>query len=111
MEIELITAKKKLTASLIKQMPILTTDDAQHVLISADAILGYVTVNNINYAICKGKADYVKLNISAKWHKGKEAFAMVNNGYVEFVSQEVRDEWLHNVEQITDIARDKHIYI
>ena len=111
MQIEIVTTKKKLTASLVMQMPVMSYHDANYIVSTQASILGYVTIKNKNYAICKNCVDYIRLDISSDWYQGKDKFAMFNNSHYEFPSEDIKNEWLDNFKQIKRQAKYEHIYL
>ena len=63
MEIELVTTKKKLTASIVKQIPFASSLDKERLLDSPSNIYGYVTIGDNNYIIAKGQIDLIKIRV------------------------------------------------
>jgi len=113
MEIELITTKKKLTASTVKQIPFATQSDKEWIVETANNILGYVYVSGHNYIICRGKQDYVKI-WAVNWKKGSSSESIClyyKNTYRKFESVEARDSWLAVHNKILEQGKLVHIYL
>lgn len=114
MEIEIVTTKKKLSQSLIKQMPVATVRDMNFILTTTASIYGYVSLKEADFAICKGNFDWVKVDISIVYYKSTSnplTLTTSYNTYKEFNTQEERDLFFVQVNQIKMLAKSNHIYL
>ncbi len=113
MEIEIITTKKKLTKSIIKQIPGLPDSLFEEV-----KILGYLRVdcfrNMTRFALCKGVKDYYLLNMH--WEKrghyaGYNLPGRAGERQKRFTSVNI-DVWMEKYNKLKTAAEEKgHIYI
>lgn len=114
MDIEIITTKKKLTKSLISQMPYANIDDLEVLVSNPNLIYGYVLLNNTEILIGSNTKDYVRLDISVKWKAATHSplECVCKNRFMRFVDQDTRDTFIKLFNQILELDNTKlHIYI
>lgn len=113
MEIELITTKKKLTASIVKQIPFAVSLERELLLEHPSKIYGYVTLTDGDYIIAKGREDLVKIKMSI-WKVNSDpssTYLFHKNRSIAFTSTESRDRWLEVHNEILRIGKQTHIYL
>ena len=113
MEIEILTTKKKLSKSIIKQMKPADISDMNYFLTmpsngffvrNIDKNLGDVLIfEGINTWCVISRLDY-----STSIHDRK---LMVDNGYRSFESKEKRDKWLESYNKVKHLCIRNHLYI
>ena len=123
MEIEIVTTKKKISKSLINQMPIATIGDMEFCLSHGDPIHSHyilglligcrkdcreaILIKKINdYAIIKVAPWLKSLNDDCVWYKAGSASVQK-----KFKTREMRDRWFELYEKCVKIGRKTHIYI
>lgn len=112
MEIELITTKKKLSKSIVQQMPFANLEDLAMVELYPERVLGYIIDKNEKFAIIKGVNDWVRLVISYPWKAATHTpLECVNkNRFLRFGDEEMRDLFLKRFAIVHAIATT-HIYL
>lgn len=111
-EIELIVAKKKLTKTILAQIPIASFADKKFLLEQPANIYGFVTLNAVDYILGKAEKDLVKIRVRV-WRDSKpESKELTATGgfYLTFHTVEAKKAWLENHEQILELGRKVHIY-
>jgi hypothetical protein len=113
MEIELVTTKKKLTASIIKQIPFASSLEKELLLEHPSKIYGYVTLTDGDYILAKGREDLVKIR-AKDWKANSDpssTYLSHKNEIMAFKSTEVRNRWLEVYNKILKLGKQTHIYL
>jgi len=117
MQLELITAKRKLTKSIVLQMEYATFPTLVHA-VAHNSVLGYAQLPKITYYIVKGVNDYYKIpkrawkvsyiHPTGDYPEARKLYA--GNVSKTFASSEDRDIYLENYKQLEHLGR-LHIYL
>ena len=139
MEIEILTTSKKLTTSLIKQMPLASSADILAAVDNPRMVLGWIAgqpfagAKSVNLALIKGITDWRLLPmIAPAVSQYSEQYAVDSVKYIydwrtkfvvkqtfdthrsishNFYSQKVRDEIVEGMKTIIRLAKGNHIYL
>jgi hypothetical protein len=115
MNIKIITTEKKLTASLVNQMPATSFEDMARVVAAPDAILGHVRTTKGTFALMHNSFDYCKLNIDKGWVPSKAKPTNCNSSsggwFKEFDTEASRDRFIEMYNIISEQAKLTHIYM
>jgi hypothetical protein len=115
MNIKIITTEKKLTLSLVNQMPSVLFDDMKYIADNLSTVLGYVITSKGTFALMHNSVDYCKLNIDRSWIPSKTTPTNCNSSkggwFREFDTEVSRDRFIEMYNIISKQARLTHIYM
>lgn len=106
MEIEIVTTKKKLTKSLIEQMPVASI----HVMTSAKVLGYYIDKKHGKIAIMSYLGEYYTRALGYK-NGSNECCVYRKNTLLTFDTPLERDTWMEAYEPMQEKALKTHIYI
>lgn len=117
MQIEIVTTKKKLSLSIVKQMPQLPKDITA---MRRCEVIGSINHPSLDKGVPKALIWYNEVYYVLtlyKWYNnnpGDTLYVKLGGGWStkkEFNSQDIRDEWLELFELIKTKALKTHIYL
>ena len=113
MEIEIITTKRKLTQSIIKQMPFASLEELRNCSNVPELVYGYVVCGKAEFALLKGMKGAVKSSL-LKWKRPGNANSttLYSGNYTRTFNTTGEMEAELNIRNtVYEIARQTHIYI